>query len=74
MQCICYPNFLYIQYQIDMHGISRYVVIKKGTEETKKCFTMYIPTICMRTTYNWNIPCIYTMYIYHAYIMHIPLR
>jgi len=44
-----------------------YINIKKGTEQTHKCFTWYIPYIWMRTPYGWNIPC-----IYHVYTMYIP--
>ncbi len=52
---------IYILYQ-------RYIIGKKGTEQTHEVFTRYIPEILKRTAYNWNIPCIYHVYsIYHAY-------
>ncbi len=52
----------------------RYIIIKKGTEQTHELFTRYIPDILVRTAYTFHIPCIYhvyTMYILYIYIMYI---
>ncbi len=54
--------YWYIVYQ-------RYIMIKKGTEQTHEVFTRYILDILMRTAYNWNIPC-----IYHVYTINILVR
>ncbi len=51
---------IYIVYQ-------RYIIIKKGTEQTDEVLTRYIPDISVRTAYTCNIPC-----IYHVYTFHIP--
>ena len=51
----------------------RYIIIKKGTEQTHEVLTRYIPDISIRTAYTCNIPCIYHVYtiyilcIYHSY-------
>ncbi len=47
----------------------RYIIIKKGMEQTHEVSTRYIPDISLRTASNRNIP-----YIYHVYTMHIPVR
>ena len=47
----------------------RYIIIKKGTEQTHFYFTRYIPAIWMRSPYAFDIP-----YIYLVYTMHIPVR
>ncbi len=43
----------------------RYIIIKKGMEQTHFYFTRYIPAIWMRTPYAFDIP--YIPCIYHAY-------
>ncbi len=57
---------IYLWYNLNIKKIfmeyQRYIIIKIGTEQTQKCFTMYIPSICMTSTYDWNIPCIYHVY------------
>ena len=40
----------------------RYIIIKKGTEQTHEVLTRYIPDISIRTAYTCNIPCIYHVY------------
>jgi len=47
----------------------RYIIIKKGTEQTHEVLTRYIPDISIRTAYTCNIPC-----IYHVYTIDIPAR
>ncbi len=62
---------IYLWYNLNIKRIfmeyQRYINIKKGKEKNQKCFTMYIPSICMTFTYDWNIPC-----IYHVYTMYLP--
>ena len=49
----------------------RYIIIKKGTEQTHEVLTRYIPDISIRTAYTCNIPCIYHVYtMYMLYIHH----
>ena len=47
----------------------RYIIIKKGKEQTHEVWTRHISNILVRTAYYWNMPC-----IYHVYTMHIPVR
>ncbi len=55
------------EYSWIIHGIWMVYDYKKryGTDP-KMFYYVYIPTICMTSTYDWNIPC-----IYHVYTMHI---
>ncbi len=45
----------------------RYIIIKKGTEQTHEVLTRYIPDISVRSAYTFHIPC-----IYHVYTIDIP--
>ncbi len=45
----------------------RYIIIKKGTEQTHEVLTRHIPDISIRTAYTCKIPC-----IYHVYTIDIP--
>ena len=47
----------------------RYIIIKKGTEQTHEVLTRYIPDISIRTAYTCNIPCIY--HVYTIYILQV---
>ncbi len=40
------------EYQKNIHGISKVYHYKKGMEQTQKCFTTNIPTICTTSTYE----------------------
>ena len=44
-----------------------YINIKKGTEQTHLYYSWYIPHICIRSTYGFDIHG-----IYHVYTMYIP--
>ena len=44
----------------------RYINLKKGTEQTHLYYSWYIPHICIRSTYGFNIHG-----IYHTYTMYI---
>ncbi len=62
---------IYHEYPLDKHGISLVYHYKKGTEQTHLYFTWYIPYICIRTPYAFDIHGIYhvhTMYI-HVYTL-----
>ena len=70
---------LYHVYPMDIHGISLVYQYKKGTEQTHLYYSWYIPHICIRSTYGFDIHGIYhtyTMYnhefcdivgVFHAY-------
>ena len=66
------PFFLMIclGYTMNILGIfilyPRYIIIKKGMEQTHEVLTRYIPDISLRTAYTCNTPC-----IYHVYTMNI---
>jgi hypothetical protein len=47
----------------------RYIIIKKGTEQTHEVFTRYIPAIWMTCPYAFDMPC-----IYHVYTMYIQFK
>ncbi len=62
---------IYLWYSMNIKRIfmeyQRYIIIKKGKEQTQKCTD--ILTVCMTSRYDWNIP-----YIYHVYTIHKPDR
>ncbi len=73
---------IYHVYPLDIHGISLVYHYKKGTEQTHLYFTWYIPYICIRTPYAFDIhgiyiPCIYKsvwdILGYQAYSLYILL-
>ena len=73
---VCSVPFLklkYITYDRFIHRIymvyTRYINIKKGTEQTHFYFTRYIPAIWIRTPYGFDIPD-----IYHVYTLYIPFK
>ena len=47
----------------------RYIIIRKGTEQTHEVLTRYIPDISVRTAYTCKIPC-----INHVCTIDIPAR
>ncbi len=72
---------IYLWYNLNIKRIfmeyQRYIIIKKGadsTEQTQKCFTTYIPSICMTSTYDWNTSCIYHVYTRQVVISQLYTR
>ena len=61
---------IFLGYTMNILGIfilyPRYIIIKKGMEQTHEVLTRYIPDISLRTAYTCNTPC-----IYHVYTMNI---
>ena len=51
---------------MDIHSISQVYQFKKGTEQTHLYYSWYIPHICIRSTYGFDIHG-----IYHTYTMYI---
>ena len=58
---------IFHEYSFDIQIYQRYIIIKKGMEQAQFVFTTYIPTICMTSTYDWNISCIH--HVYNKYIL-----